>query len=68
MFESVNVFVDLSNVHHFGDLKKKASFDQQLFCGIGALIYSNRFLGLYCFQQPIETLHSSNLDLCHWQI
>ena len=43
----------------------KDSSGQQLFCEMGALIWFNRFLGFYWFQQPIETLHSSTLDLCH---
>ena len=30
--------------------KKKASFNQQLFCEMGALIYNNRFLGFYSIQ------------------
>ena len=34
---------------------------------MGALIYGNRFLGFYCFQLPIEILHSSNFDLCHYK-
>ena len=38
----------------FRDLKKKVSFDKQLFCKMGALIYGNRFLGFYCFQRPLK--------------
>ena len=52
----LHFFVDSANLFHFEGPKKKASFDQQLFCEMGALIYGNRVLGFYGFQQPIETL------------
>ena len=57
-------FVDSGNLFHFEGPKKKASFDQQLFCEIRALIYGNRLLGFFSFKEPIEALHSSKSDLC----
>ena len=65
---SLHFFVNSGNLFHFEGPKEESEFDQQLFCEMGALIQGNRFLGFYCFQQPIKTLYSSNLDLCHWQI
>ena len=70
MFESIDVitlFSILAICSILRDLKKKASFNQQLFYEMGALIYGNRLIrGLLLLAANWNT--SSNLDLCHWPI
>ena len=57
----INFFVVYGNLFHFEEPKKGSKFWSAVVLQNGALIYGNHFLGFYCFQWPIETLHSCNL-------
>ena len=61
-----NFYVQL--VPFWRSQKRKRVSNRSGFANLDALIYGNRCLGLYCFQQPIEVLHSINLDRYCYEI